>query len=110
MLQVKTPREFFDKVLPAKFDPTKVAGFEAVVQMNITGPDGGDWIVTVRDKKLNVSEGIDPSPTITVKMSDIDYVDLVNGKLSGMKAFMSGKLEFKGSIATGLRLMDMGIM
>jgi putative sterol carrier protein len=110
MLQVKTPREFFDKVLPAKFDPTKVTGFEAVVQMNIMGPDGGDWIVTVKDQKLNVSEGIDLSPTITVKMSDIDYVDLINGKLSGVKAFMSGKLEFKGSIATGLRLMDMGIM
>jgi len=109
-MEVKTPKEFLEKVLPAKFDPSKAAGFEAVIQMNIAGSDGGDWIVTIRDQKMQVKEGIQASPTITIKMSDKDFVDLVNGKLAAVKAFMTGRLEFRGSIAVGMKLMETGFM
>jgi putative sterol carrier protein len=107
-METKTPKEFFEKVLPSRFDPNKVAGFEAVIQMNITGPNGGDWIVAVKDKRIDIKEGVDPSPTISVTMSDTDFVDMVNGKLGAVKAFMTGKLQFKGSISVGMRLMDIG--
>ncbi len=33
-MDVKTPKEFFEKVLPAKFDPNKATGIDAVVQLN----------------------------------------------------------------------------
>jgi len=109
-MDVKTPKEFLEKVLQAKFDHSKAAGFEAVIQMNIAGSDGGDWIVTIRDQKMQVKEGIQASPTITIKMSDKDFVDLVNGKLAAVKAFMTGRLEFRGSIAVGMKLMETGFM
>jgi putative sterol carrier protein len=107
-MEAKTPKEFFEKVLPSRFDPNKVAGFEAVIQMNITGPNGGDWIVAVKDKRIDIKEGVDTSPTVSVTMSDADFVDMINGKLSPVKAFMTGKLQFKGSISVGMRLMDIG--
>jgi putative sterol carrier protein len=107
-MKVKTPKEFFEKVLPSRFDPKKVAGLEAVIQINITGPNGGGWIVTVANQEMNIKEGVEPSPTISVTMSDTDFVDLVNGKLGAFKAFMTGKLQFKGSISVGMRLMDIG--
>lgn len=106
LMEIKKPRDFFEKVLPARFDPKKAAGFEAVVQVNISGADGGEWVVIVKDQKMQVREGVDSSPTITLKMMDADFVDLINGKLDAVKAFMSGKLEFKGSISTGMKLMD----
>jgi putative sterol carrier protein len=107
-MEVRTPREFFEKVLLSRFDPNKAEGFEAVVQVKITGATGGNWIVMVRDKKLDVKEGIYESPTVSVTMSDSDFVDLVNGRLGAVKAFMSGRLQFEGSISVGMRLMDIG--
>jgi len=109
-MDVKTPKEFFEKVLPAKFDPNKAAGIDAVVQLNITGDNGGDWYLTIKDKKLDVKTGNHQNPTISVKMKDTDYVDMLNGKMTGDKAYMTGKLRFKGNISVGMKLKGLGIM
>jgi len=109
-LEVKTPKEFFEKVLPSKFNPDKAKSFEAVAQVNIAGANGGNWIVTIKNQKIETKEGIAPTPAITLRMMDKDFVDLVNDKLNAVNAFMTGKLEFNGSIAAGLRLLDMGFI
>jgi putative sterol carrier protein len=109
-MEVKTPREFFEKVLPTKFNPDKAKDFEAVAQVDITGTNGGHWIITIKNQKMEIKEGEAPSPAITLKMMDTDFVDLANSRLEAFKAFMTGKLEFTGSMATGLKLLDMGFM
>jgi putative sterol carrier protein len=109
-VEIKTPKEFFESVLPAKFDGSKAAGFDAVIQMNITGPNGGDWIVTIKDQKVDVKQGVHPSPSISIRMTDTDYMDMINGRLSGERAFMTGKLKFKGSMAIGMKLRDIGFI
>jgi putative sterol carrier protein len=43
-------------------------------------------------------------------MAETDYVDMVNGRLSGEKAFLTGKLQFKGNIALALKLREMGFL
>jgi len=110
LMEVKTPREFFEKVLPNRFIPSKATGIDAKVQINITGPNGGDWIVTIKDQKLEVKEGTHPSPTLLINMAETDYIDVVNGKMSGEKAFMTGKLQFKGNMALALRLREAGFL
>ena len=109
-MEVRTPREFFEKVLLEKIDPTEAAGINCVVQMDISGENGSNWNITIKDQEINIKEGVHPSPTITVRIKDTDYVDMVNGKLSGERAFMSGKLRFKGSMATALKLKALGIL
>jgi putative sterol carrier protein len=109
-MTIKTPTEFFEKALPSRFNPSKAGGLEAVIQMNITGPNGGDWTIIVKDQEMEVKEGVHPSPDIAVKIVDTDFVDLVNRKQSALTAFMSGKIQFKGSLALGLRLMDAGFL
>lgn len=109
-MNVKTPREFFEKVLPNKFDPAKAGDLDVVILMNVTGPNGGDWTIIVKQKKMEVKEGNHPSPAISVKIADTDFVDLINGKLNAISAFMSGKIAFKGSMSLGLKLVDMGII
>lgn len=109
-MEVKTPKEFFENVLPTKFNPNKSKDFEAVAQANITGTNGGHWIITIKNQKMETKEGVAAAPAITLKMVDTDFVDLVNGRLDAVKAFMTGKLEFNGSIAIGLKLLDMGFM
>lgn len=109
-MNIMTPREFFEKVLPEKFDPVKAGNLDAVIQMNMTGDNGGNWTIIVKNQKMEIKEGNHASPNISVKMADADFVDLINGKLNAISAFMSGKIQFKGSMSLGLKLIDLGIM
>jgi putative sterol carrier protein len=110
LMEAKTPKEFFEKVLPNRFKSNKAAGVDVTVQINIIGPNGGDWAVTIKNQKLEVKEGTHPSPTLVINMAETDYMDVVNGKMSGEKAFMTGKLKFKGDIALALRLRETGFL
>ena len=110
MTEAKTPKEFFEKVLPKRFKPDKALGIDVTVQINITGPNGGDWVVTIKNQKLEAKEGTHPSPTLELKMAETDYMDLINGKISGEKAFITGKLKFKGNIGLALRLKETGFL
>ena len=110
MTEVKTPKDFFDEVLPSRFKPEKALGINVTAQINITGLNGGDWIVIIKNQKLEVKEGTHPSPTLELKMAETDYMDLINGKMSGEKAFITGKLQFKGNIGLALKLKETGFL
>ena len=81
-----------------------------MVQFQIKGANGGEWFMSIKDGKLEVNTGTTDSPNITLTMKDVDYVNLVNGKLSGQKAFMSGKLKFKGDMSLGMKLQKLGLI
>ena len=109
-MEAKTPKEFFEKMLPARFKPEKAAGIDVVAQLNLTGAKGGDWVVIIRDQKLQVREGTIPSPTLTLKMVENDFMDIVNDKLSTEKAFFTGKINFEGNLSLALKLKDAGFL
>jgi len=108
--EAKTPRDFFEKVLPSRFKPDKAADIDVTVQVKITGLNGGNWAVTIKNQKLDIKEGTHPSPTLSLEMAETDYIDLINGKMSGEKAFLTGKLRFKGNIALALKLRETGFL
>jgi putative sterol carrier protein len=110
VMEVKTPREFFEKVLPSRFKQDKAVDIDVTVQVSIVGPNGGDWIVTIKNQQLEVKEGTLPSPTLKIKMAEKDYLDVVNGKMSGERAFFTGKLQFNGDIGLALKLKNMGFL
>jgi putative sterol carrier protein len=109
-MEVSTPLEFIEKVLPGKFDGEKAAGLSAVVQFNLSGDNGGEWFLAIKDGKMEIKKGTADAPNITLVMKAADYVSLVNGKLSGQKAFMTGKLKFKGDMALGMKLQKLGLI
>ncbi len=109
-MEAKTPREFFEKALPERFKPEKASGIDVTAQVKITGPNGGEWVVAIKDRKIQVTEGTDAASSLTLVMSENDFLDIVNGKLSGEKAFFTGKIKFKGNIATALKLKEAGFL
>ncbi len=110
MTEAKTPIEFFEKILPSRFKPDKAAGIDVTVQVSINGPNGGDWIVSIKNQKLEIKEGKHSSPTLLINMAENDYMDVVNGKMSGEKAFITGKLRLKGDIGLALKLKEAGFL
>jgi putative sterol carrier protein len=110
-MAVSSPKEFMDTVLVQKLsDPEKLKGLDVTLQFEISGEQGGEWALTIKDQKAELSEGRIENPKITLKMKDVDYVKLVNNELSGQKAFMSGKLKFKGDMNAGMKLQKLGII
>ena len=109
-MEAKTPKEILEKDLPGRFKPDKAKGIDTVVQLDIKGPQGGSWTVTIKDQMMQVKDGTTPSPKLTVEMAEADFLDLVNGKLKGTTAFFTGKLKLKGDIAMALKLRDAGFL
>ncbi len=109
-MEAKTPEEFFDDILPQRFKPQKAKDIEVTVQVNISGPKGGDWTVEIREQKLAVCKGNPSLPKITLGVSDSDFLDLVNDKISAQKAFFTGKLKLKGDLMLALKLRDAGFL
>jgi len=110
MMEAKTPKQFLEEILPSRFKPDKAANIDVVARLDLTGPNGGDWAITIRDRTLKVTKGTHPSPALTLTIADKDFMDLVNGKLSTTKAFLSGKIRFSGNFSLALKLKDAGLL
>jgi putative sterol carrier protein len=109
-MESKTPKEFFEKDLPMRFHPEKAVDVDVKAQVNITGLEGGEWTVTIKDQKLHVVEGKDSAAPLVLKMNDNDFMDIVNKRVSAEKAFFTGKIQFKGNLAMVLKLRDAGFL
>jgi putative sterol carrier protein len=84
--------------MDSHFQPAAAAGVDVVFQFHITGPDGGDWQVAVKDGQCTVAAGVHSSPTTTLTMSDTDFVDYVGGRLPAMQAYTTGRLKITGDL------------
>ena len=90
-------QDVFDK-MPGAFNADAAKGVDVVFQYSISGSDGGDWTVTVKNGTCEVAPGKAEKPTCTLKIADSDFVDMISGKLDPMKAFTSGKLKIDGDV------------
>ena len=54
-MAIEQPKDWFEKELPEKVkeDPSKVEGFNGVLTFNITGDNGGEWSLDIREKVLH---------------------------------------------------------
>ncbi|MGD2252591.1 MAG: SDR family NAD(P)-dependent oxidoreductase [Anaerolineales bacterium] len=86
------------EAMPERFKPEAAAGVEVVFQWNISGPGGGNWVVEVKEGACKVEAGTHASPTTTLKMSEGDFMNLIEGKLPAMQAYTAGKLKIEGDL------------
>ena len=86
------------------FMPDKATGVNAVIQYHLTGNEGGDWIITIKDGKCSVAEGTVEKPTVTLTADANDFRDVLLGKVNGMKYFMEGKLKLAGDLNLAMKL------
>ena len=98
-----TAAEFFAG-MQANLDPEKIKDINATYQWEITGDDGGKWYAKFDGGTADVSEGEAENPNITITVSSSDWIDIVNGKLNGQMAFLSGKLKIQGDISLAMKL------
>lgn len=108
MADLNTAADIFASFIPdrLKAKPEVAQQINNSYQFALTGDGGGSWFVDLTKPGGEVKTGSLENPGVTVTMTAKDFVDLVNGKLSGQMAFMQGKLKVKGDMSLALKLQQ----
>ena len=95
--------EFF-KQLPSKLDAEAAEDLDAVYQFDLSGAQGGQYVVTIREGACHVKEGRHEDPHVILSMAGEDCVKVLKGELSGPVAAMSGRIRISGDMGLALQL------
>jgi putative sterol carrier protein len=79
--------------LSQRFISEKGSGVDVLYHFDISGPNGGQFSVSVADGKCSVSEGLSGEPKCIVKATDKDYEDVELGRSNPQMAVMMGKIR-----------------
>jgi putative sterol carrier protein len=93
--------------MPSAFDAEKAGDFNATVQFDLAGEDGGQWFVVIADGKCAVAEGTNEGSDATIHMEASDYVDMISGDLNPMQAFIQQKVKVEGDLNTVMKFQGL---
>ncbi len=94
-------------LLPSAFRPERAAGMDAVIQFLLSGENSGNWYVTIHNQTCHVQQGEVVNPSLTLSADSKDALDIMTGKLDGMRAYMQGKVSLKGNFGLALKFSDL---
>jgi putative sterol carrier protein len=86
------------------FVPERAEGIDATVQFDLTGDQGGEWVVTIQDQSCQVEQGRIENANLSFSAQAKDALDVLAGKMDPMGAFMRGKLRLAGDMGLAMRL------
>jgi len=92
------PVGHFFEGMKDRFLPEKAKGVDATVSYHITGKGGGQWTVSVQDGSMTLTEEVLQTPRVYMVARDKDYHDIVTGKLDGLTAVLTGKMNIEGDV------------
>jgi putative sterol carrier protein len=103
MAEILSAQNYFE-TLDTRFAPDAAKGVNAVFQFELAGEGGGTYHIVVNEGKMTWAKEAHAAPSITIKMAAEDYVKMVNGKLNGQMAFMTGKMKIAGQIPLAMKM------
>jgi putative sterol carrier protein len=86
----KTPQDVFEE-MKRNFSEKKAQGVNLTFQWKLTGKNPGTWFLKVNDGKFTIGKGETTGADVTFHCTSETWVALSNEKLSGTRAFLSGK-------------------
>jgi putative sterol carrier protein len=93
--------------MPNRLNPTSAQGLDVIIQYDLSGDGGSQYYAVIANGACAMNEGKHDSPTMTVSMAASDFVDMIQGRLDGMSAFMSGKLRISGDMGLAMKLQSL---
>lgn len=89
------------------FKPEIAGNLCATYFFDISGSNGGKWFLCIKDGKCELSKDHASSPSVTISISDQDWLSIQKGKLNSQMAFMMGKLRVAGDMGLAMKLQSM---
>jgi putative sterol carrier protein len=92
--------------MPEQFDPQRGAGVEAVIEWQITRPDGEPdrWQLAIRDGRCTAERDGAAEPDVSLRVDPVDFVKLITGVEAGPKMFVFGRLRIRGNVMLAARM------
>jgi putative sterol carrier protein len=100
-----TPADVFES-MRKNFNIAASKGVHAHYQFNLSGPVGGAWWIVVNDGEFTMGKGSTENPDVVMTSTDRDWVMLATGSLSGIRAFLTGRLKVTGDQILAHKLDD----
>ena len=100
-----TPQEIFD-AMPNAFLPEKAGTVELDLLFNLSGDQGGDWVVKIADGKCHTEVGKTDHPMATISTSAEDFLALFQGELNAVAAYMAGRVKVVGDVTAIMNLLS----
>jgi len=92
--------------IPNHFNAERAEGVSGTVQCVFSGDQASDWVITIKDKQCEVTEGKAADPDLTIKADAEDGVKVLTGQLDPMRAYMLGKVKVFGDLSLGMKLVN----
>lgn len=89
------------------FNPEVAGNLNATYLFDVSGPHGGKWTLEIKDGKCELKPGIQNNPSVTIYISDQDWLAIHEGKLNSQMAFMMGKLRVSGDMSLAMKLQSL---
>ena len=102
-MRPRTVHEWF-AALPDHFNADAAAGLTAAYQFDLSGEQGGRYHLIIRDGTCLIHEGTHRSPDVTLTMTAEDCLLVMHGRLNGVTAALSGRVQVAGDMELALRL------
>ena len=95
------------KEMKNTFKPDAAGNLCATYNFDISGPGGGEWALDIKNGKCELKTGVVSNPSVTISISDQDWLAIHKGKLNSQMAFMMGKLRVSGDMGLAMKLQSM---
>ena len=95
------------ELMPERFLPEQAGDIEAMIQMDLSGDNGGKWTLLIKDSTLSVTSGAGSNPHMTMFIEADDWLDIANGDANAMALFMQGKIRVTGDIGLAMKMQTM---
>ena len=85
--------------------PDLVDEVSAIFQFDVTGDEGGSWVVDLKNSPGSVTSGTDENADCVITVAQDDFAGIMSGEVDPQMAFMMGRVKVAGNfmLATKLR-------
>lgn len=94
-------------MMPERFIPDQASDMEAVIQMDLSGREGGQWTLHIKDGTLSIISGAHTEADMTMCMQASDWLDVANGQANSMALFMQGKIRVSGDMGLAMKMQTL---